>query len=101
VELTLTPQGAEEPEGTIHWDPESGEISGDLAGEVERLIDAAIAEGAVIGHPYPTSYRIFGPRRRRRELALVLGQRWRIPEPLADAYPAPQKAPDSDLPFLF
>lgn len=70
------------------WDPETGELAGRDAGRVEELIAEANQAGLVTGDPYPTPYAIEDPHRIPRDMALVLGQYWRLPEELRRAYPA-------------
>jgi hypothetical protein len=100
MELRLIRHGRTEPEGRITWEPETGRLGGDLAAVVARLIDLAVADGGVTGDPWPTPYAVTDPRRSRRDMALVLGQYWRVPEALAGDYPQPPEADDTDLPLL-
>lgn len=68
-------------------DFETGDVSGRDAARVVGLCEAAIADRYVVGHPYPTSYDIRNPFNKIQELAVVLGQYWRLDGKLIDAYP--------------
>ncbi len=57
-EFELWRPGKDQPDGRITWDSDAGTLSGDLAEELEKLIDQAIADGVLVSHPMPTSYRI-------------------------------------------
>lgn len=79
----------------FEWDAEAGVFSGPDAPEVERMIARALGEGMVLGHPYPTPYEITDPAHKAADLAVVLGQFWKLPRELARAYPKP---PPDDTP---
>ena len=83
-------------------DFETGEVGGKDATHVVRLCEAAIADGYVVGHPYPTSYDITNPFLKIPELAVVLGQFWRLDGELIDAYPKVEfDEGSSDIPVLY
>ena len=71
----------------FEWDVERGELRGRDADKVLRLIDSALKDGYVVGHPYPTSYDITDPLRKVSEMAVLLGQEWHLPDELSSAYP--------------
>lgn len=78
------------------WDIGAGTVSGPDAEQVQGLCAAAVQEGGVTGHPYPTFHKVFDPLRSLRNMAVVLGQRWRLDAELAAAYPWPDPAgPDA------
>lgn len=66
---------------------ETGDVGGRDAARVVGLCEAAMKDGCVVGHPYPTSYDITNPFINIQELAVVLGQYWRLDGKLIDAYP--------------
>ena len=68
-------------------DFETGEVGGEDAARVTSLCKLAMADGYVVGHPYPTSYDITNPFLKIDEFAVVLGQYWRLDGKLIDAYP--------------
>ncbi len=83
-------------------DFETGEVGGKDATHVVRLCEAAIADGYVFGHPYPTSYDITNPFINIQELSVVLGQYWRLDGELIDAYPkAESDEGSSDISVLY
>ena len=71
----------------FEWDAQSGELRGDDAALVAKLAHEAKAAGELVGHPYPTSFPIADPLHLPSELAVVLGNYWKLPPDLADAYP--------------
>lgn len=77
----------------LDWDPEIGRLGGPAARQVRQLVDTALRQGSVTGHPMPTDYDVTDPLHSRRDMALVLGQLWRVPPALADDYPAPPGEP--------
>jgi hypothetical protein len=70
------------------WNPETGALSGKDAAIVEGLIDEAMEAGYVTGPPNSSKYPLFNPHQRPRDMALVLGQYFVLPEGLAEPYPA-------------
>lgn len=83
-------------------DFDTGEIGGKDAALVVSLCEAAIADGYVVGHPYPTSYDITNPFIDIKELAVVLGQYWRLDGELIDAYPkAESDEGSSEIPVVY
>ncbi len=68
-------------------DFETGDVGGRDATRVVSLCETAIADGYIVGHPYPSSYDITNPFNKIQELAVVLGQYWRLDGELIDAYP--------------
>lgn len=87
----LLPSVWHETELDFEWNPETGEVRGRDAGRVTVLARQAADEGSVVGHPYPTSYEIKDPLHRPNEMAVVLGQFWKLPVDLALAYPKPEE----------
>jgi len=83
-------------------DFDTGEIGGKDAARVVSLCEAAIADGYVVGHPYPTSYDITNPFINIQELAVVLGQYWRLDGDLIDTYPKVESDEgSSDIPVVY
>lgn len=83
-------------------DFETGDVGGRDATHVVSLCEAAIADGYVVGHPYPTSYGISNPFINIQELSVVLGQYWRLDGKLIDAYPkAESDEGSSDIPVVY
>lgn len=79
----------------FEWDPEAGLLRGKDADHLHAMINNATASGTVVSHPMPTSYDIKDPLHFLSEMAVLLGQRWRLPEDLAAAHPTPEE----DEPF--
>jgi len=97
-ELDLTRPGAGEPESTLRWDPQAGTVEGPAADTVRALASAALEAGGVESQPWHAFFEItHDPLADRRAMALILGQRWRVPEALADAYPQPPDDPSAEL----
>lgn len=71
----------------FEWDAESGEIRGPSADQVRGMVMAAVEEGVVVGHPYPTGYEIVDPLHNIFEMAVLLGQQWILTGDMAEAYP--------------
>jgi hypothetical protein len=69
------------------WDPNTGELGGEGAEQVIALCRAAVKEGQVVSHPHPTTYDIHDPLHRVSEMAVVLGQYWRLEGELQKAHP--------------
>lgn len=83
-------------------DFETGEVGGEDAVRVTSLCKVAMADGYVVGHPYPTSYDITNPFINIQELTVVLGQYWRLDGDLIDAYPkAESDEGSSDIPVVY
>jgi len=83
-------------------DFETGDVGGRDAAHVVSLCEAAMAEGYVVGHPYPTSYDITNPFINIQELAVVLGQHWQLDGKLIDAYPKVESDEGSpEIPVLY
>lgn len=83
-------------------DFETGDVGGRDATRVVSLCEAAIADGYVVGHPYPTSYDITNPFISIQELSVVLGQYWRLDGKLIDAYPKPESDEgSSEIPVVY
>ncbi len=83
-------------------DFETGDVGGRDAVRVVSLCEAAMEDGYVVGHPYPTSYDITNPFINIQELAVVLGQHWKLDGKLIDAYPKVESDEgSSDIPVLY
>lgn len=83
-------------------DFETGIVGGRDAARIVKLCEAAIEDGYVVGHPYPTSYDITNPFINIQELAVVLGQHWQLDGKLIDAYPKVESDEGrSDIPLLY
>jgi hypothetical protein len=83
-------------------DFETGDVGGRDAERVVRLCEAAMMDGFIVGHPYPTSYDITNPFIDIQELAVVLGQFWRLDGGLIDAYPkAESEEGSSEIPIVY
>lgn len=74
-EFELWRPGKDQPDGRITWDSDAGTLSGDLAEELEKLIDQAIADGVLVSHPMPTSYRITRPLHDAAQLGAIISLR--------------------------
>jgi hypothetical protein len=83
----LVPLGSADIPIDFFIDFETGDVGGRDAARVVSLCEASMEDGYVVGHPYPTSYDITNPFINIQELALVLGQYWRLDGKLIDAYP--------------
>lgn len=92
---SLQPRNGLGPPLEFEWDQATGELAGRNAEEVRTLAQDAKRAGYWSGHPLPTPYAVSDPLRRPGELAVVLGNVWRLPEDLQAAYPPP---PAGDLP---
>jgi len=90
LELELPPRGYGGTSLVFSWDPISGDVRGRHAEEVRSLAAAAQAAGVVTGLPYPTPHAISDPLHSVAEMAVVLGNLWRLPPELAMAYPDSQ-----------
>jgi hypothetical protein len=82
----------------FEWDPESRAVRGRDAQLVKEVVLDAVKEGSIVSHPYPTSYEIKNPLKNLSEMALVLGQFWKLPEELAKSLPGGQA--DDEKPVL-
>lgn len=54
------------------WDDVSGEITGLGADRLLALLEGVVADGYVLGPPFPSRYAISDPIRRPQEMAAVL-----------------------------
>lgn len=91
--------GSQEPEGTIVWDDEAGEIHGDdaFAEHVRRRIALAEQAGSTPAHPVPRNITIIDPLRDAAEMAAILGWYYVLPDWLMAKYPAmPPEEPFAD-----
>lgn len=83
-------------------DFETGDVGGRDAARVVGLCVAAMEDGFVVGHPYPTSYDITNPFINIQELSVVLGQYWRLDGELIDSYPkAESDEGSSEIPVVY
>lgn len=83
-------------------DFETGDVGGRDAVRVVGLCEAAMKDGFVVGHPYPTSYDITNPFINIQELSVVLGQYWRLDGKLINAYPkAESDEGSSEIPVVY
>lgn len=71
----------------FEWDAESGNVRGPGAEKLLGLVAAAVKDGYIVGHPYPTSFDINDPLHSVEEMAALLGNEWILPDDLAAAYP--------------
>lgn len=94
---SLEPLNGVGPALQFEWDPSTGSVRGEGADYLRAVAAHAQQVGYMIGHPYPTPYSITKPLSTPAELAVILGNVWRLPEDLAAAYPAPPKA--NDIPY--
>ncbi len=95
---TLQPATAHDQPLEFEWNQETGELRGKSADIVAGMCRQAIREGWITGHPHPTDYEITDPLRRPVEMAVVLGQYWRLGGDLQAAYPnVPEEINDPDL----
>ncbi|BAO29666.1 hypothetical protein [Sulfuritalea hydrogenivorans] len=83
----LVPSSSADTPLNFDIDFETGKVGGRDGPRVVTLCEAAMVNGYVVGHPYPTSYDITNPFINIQELAVVLGQYWRLDGKLIDAYP--------------
>lgn len=88
---TLKPAVWHVNELEFEFDPDAAAVRGRDAGKILQLVDAAVKEGIVTGHPYPTSYEIKDPLHNLPEMAVLLGAYWRLDDELAAAYPKPDE----------
>lgn len=67
------------------WDPEAGTVTGPDAAQVRELAKP----GAILdGHPRPRTLRLgMDPLKSRRDMAVVVGTNWQVPEELLPSYP--------------
>jgi len=79
----------------FEWDSETGQLEGPDANVVKRFVEHAMRSGVGLGHPYPTPYDLKDPLHRPSELAVLLGNTFRLPPDLQAAYP---KQPDDSTP---
>lgn len=70
----------------FEWDQETAELRGRDADVVLRYVEQATRAGVALGHPYPTPYEIVEPLRRPGELAVLLGNAFKLPPELQTAY---------------
>lgn len=70
------------------WDSDTGELQGKDAKVVRRFVEVAIRSGVALGHPYPTRYELKDPLHRPSELAVLLGNAFKLSPDLQAAYPA-------------
>lgn len=89
---TLQPATAHDAPLVFEWNPETGELRGPGADLVADLCRRAVQDGYVQGYPYPTSFDVANPLRNAAEMAVVLGQYWRLDGELLAAYPATQES---------
>lgn len=98
----LVPLGSADIPIDFIIDFETGDVGGRDAARVVSLCEAAMEEGYVVGHPYPTSHDITNPFINIQELAVVLGQYWRLDGKLIDAYPKVESDEgSSDIPVVY
>lgn len=68
----------------FEWDGDTGEIRGPSATPVCDMLNDAVKQGYIVSHPYPTSYDITDPYHCAAELAVILGQYWRLDDWLGE-----------------
>ena len=103
-EFNLTRTGVGDG-GTLSWDSATGELSGELAAEMEERLSGAEQDGSVTSHPYPTEYKLTDPRHDPGQFAVVLGCAFAIPQSLRAAIEEFMGPPDnhegSDVPLVY
>ncbi len=85
---SLEPLNGVGPALQFEWDPSTESVRGEGADYVRAVAAHAQQVGYMLGHPYPTPYSITNPLSTPAELAVILGNVWRLTEDLAAAYPA-------------
>ena len=85
----------------FEWDAEMGTFRGADAESVRARCKVAQVAGGLVSHPYPTYYPISDPFHRIEDLAVVLGQWWRLDDALRQAYPMFPPSGESDIPMLY
>lgn len=80
------------------WDAVTGEVRGPDASKVLDIVEDAVKDGSMTGHPYPSSFEISDPLHSHAEMSVLLGQYWILPDDLASAYPPTGK--DNDECFV-
>lgn len=85
---SLEPLNGVGPALQFEWDPSTGSVRGEGADYVRAVAAHAQHAGYALGHPHPTPYSITNPLSKPAELAVILGNVWRLPKDLAAAYPA-------------
>lgn len=87
LDLELHPIGAGNRTLVFQWEPESGDVRGRDADRVLAIAAQAVLDELVTGLPYPTPHAIRDPLHSLAEMAVILGNDWRLPPVLAEAYP--------------
>lgn len=86
-DYTLAPSVWHEKPLQFSWNAATGELRGRDADRVRALVDAAVRDGEVSGHPVPTTYRVSNPLRVPAEMAAVLARFWILTDDLLAAIP--------------
>lgn len=60
------------------WDSDNGELSGEDAEQVRVLCLTTAMDSYAVSHPHPATYDIHDPLHRPSEMAVALGQYWRL-----------------------
>ena len=82
------------PTLVFEWDQETGELRGRDEARVRALVERALRDHVAMGKPYPTPFEMTDPLRKPSELAVLLGNAWRLPLDLRRAYPKPPTEDD-------
>lgn len=78
------------------WDPETGSLGGRDAGLV---LEMAVPRSMIAAHPVPWGARLgTRPLRSKRDMALIIGTDWVVPEMLRPFYPKPPPEPQALAP---
>ena len=95
IELLPLPEYASSlAERHLWWSPDLGEICGEHASEIQRMIQNQIDKGSVKNAQ--GTFEVTDPLRKSTELASVLGQfYWVLPVPVSAAYERPHSEPVS------
>lgn len=85
---TLQPATAHDAPLEFEWNPETGELRGKSEDIVAGMCRQAVRAGWITSHPYPTEYAIADPLHKPEEMAVVLGQYWRLEGLLQERHPS-------------
>lgn len=96
-EVLAPPIGAGAVELSFRWDSDTGALSGRDAGLVAVLVEAALEDAGVAGHPAPWWIPVSDPLHEPAEMAAVIGESHLLPEPLAAYYPEPPREEPADV----
>lgn len=77
------------------WNPETGEIGGGGATEIERMIAEYEELGTISTEPIPSAVDATDIRHSREQMAALIHHGWKLPDEIRPFYPKIEMSPNT------